>query len=122
MPEKPLILKSGYFQGFFHGFFWFERAFSIPPFCAPTLCHPPRVKTHTWGQCELLWRSPQNIFLVAFGLFIEARVAGSQFQRTLTIWKNKENPSLSGHYSHDRSESVSVIGVISEPIARELRS
>ena len=30
-------------------------------------------------------------------------------------------PKLSGHYSRDWSEYVNVIGVISEPFARELR-
>ena len=37
MPENFLIQKSGHFQGFFR----LKRAFSNPPLCAPTLCHPP---------------------------------------------------------------------------------
>ena len=36
MLEKPSLQKSGYFQGFF------RLAFSNPPFCAPTLCHPSK--------------------------------------------------------------------------------
>ena len=36
-------------------------------------------------------------------------------------WGWSEFVKLSGHYSRDWSESVNVIGAISEPFARELR-
>ena len=38
---KFLDSKIRAFSGIFQGFFRLKRAFSNPPFCAPTLCHPP---------------------------------------------------------------------------------
>ena len=39
---KNLDLSTGYIQEVFQGLFWLQRAFSVPPFCAPTLCRPSR--------------------------------------------------------------------------------
>ena len=38
---KMIDSKIRVFSGIFQGFFRLKRAFSNPPFCAPTLCHPP---------------------------------------------------------------------------------
>ena len=40
---------------------------------------------------------------------------------TFTMVKKGLLPELSAHYSRDLSESVNMIGVISEPFAREFR-
>ena len=49
---KFLDSKIRVFSGIFQGFFRLKRAFSNPPFCAPTLCHPPIETLHLTSCTE----------------------------------------------------------------------